>query len=150
MQPEVASALVDAYWQATLISIVVVGLSIAAFSLLSFWSVRHIDAKFAAQDAKQDAREVRLQDAIDRGTKEHEDWRKEMRAINEKLTEAGDRAPRRPAATTTATLALLARLVSRPTLGAWRTESPFECRMLRALTSTALPRDETNDNVSDY
>ena len=91
MDAEIASALVTAYWQATGMSIAVVVLAIAAFSWLSFWSARHIDAKFDRQDAKQGEREARLQaqvdeikGAVDRGTKEHEDWRKEMRSMNDK------------------------------------------------------------------
>ena len=52
------------------------------------------DAKFDALDAKFDKHaavvEVRLDQveaAIARGTKEHEDWREEMKAINEKVTD---------------------------------------------------------------
>ncbi len=146
MDSELASAaLIAGYWQATAVVIGVVVLASGAFSLVSLWAGRHIDAKFdkhaAATDAKFDAMDAKLDkhaaatdakfDAMDakldkhaaataamfekfaaatdakfdkhaaameahrreveaaiaRGTKEHEDWRVEMKAINEKVTD---------------------------------------------------------------
>ena len=162
MESEVAAAIVSD-WQAVGVIIAVVVLAVGAFSLVSFWVGRHIDAmfgkqstamdamfdkqgtamdakfdkhtaemdakfdkhtaemdakfdkhtaemdaKFDAIDAKFDAIdakfdvleakfdkhaavvEVRLdhvEAAIARGAKEHEDWRVEMKAINEKVTD---------------------------------------------------------------
>ena len=150
MDSELASAaLIAGYWQATAVVIGVVVLASGAFSLVSLWAGRHIDAKFdkhaaatdaklekhaaamdaklekhaaataaafekfaaatdakfdamdakldkhaAATDAKFDAMEAamearldRIEEAVARGTKEHEDWRVEMKAINEKVTD---------------------------------------------------------------
>ena len=121
MESELASAAIIAgYWQATAVVIGVVVLATGAFSLVSLWAGRHIDAKFdkhvaatdarfdamdakldatfekfaAATDAKLDkhaavmeARLNRIEEAVARGTKEHEDWRVEMKAINEKVTD---------------------------------------------------------------
>ena len=143
MDSELASAAIIAgYWQAAVVVIGVVVLASGAFSLVSLWAGRHIDAKFdkhaaatdakldkhaaatdakldkhaaatdakfdamnakldatfekfaAATDAKLDkhaaameARLNRIEEAVARGTKEHEDWRVEMKAINEKVTE---------------------------------------------------------------
>ena len=128
MDSELASAaLIAGYWQATAVVIGVVVLASGAFSLVSLWAGRHIDAKFdkhaAATDAKFDAMDAKLdkhaaataamfekfaaatdakfdkhaaameahrrevEAAIARGTKEHEDWRVEMKAINEKVTD---------------------------------------------------------------
>ena len=121
MDSELASAaLIAGYWQATAVVIGVVVLASGAFSLVSLWAGRHIDAKFdkhaAATDAKLDkhaaataamfekfaaatdakfdkhaaameARLNRIEEAVARGTKEHEDWRVEMKAINEKVTD---------------------------------------------------------------
>ncbi len=117
MDSELASAAIIAgYWQATAVIVGVVVLATGAFSLVSLWAGRHIDAKFdkhaAATDAKLDkhaaatdakfdamnakldkhaavmeARLNRIEEAVARGTKEHEDWRVEMKAINEKVTD---------------------------------------------------------------
>ena len=132
MDSELATAaLMAGYWQATAVVIGVVVLASGAFSLVSLWAGRHIDAKFdkhaaatdakldkhaaatdakfdamnakldatfekfaAATDAKLDkhaaameARLNRIEEAVARGTKEHEDWRVEMKAINEKVTD---------------------------------------------------------------
>ena len=106
MDSELASAaLIAGYWQATAVVIGVVVLASGAFSLVSLWAGRHIDAKFdkhaAATDAKFDAMDAkldkhaaamearlnRIEEAVARGTKEHEDWRVEMKAINEKVTD---------------------------------------------------------------
>ena len=117
MASELATAAIIAgYWQATAVIVGVVVLAVGAFSLVSLWAGRHIDAKFdkhaAATDAKFDAMEAKfdakfdaidakfdaqaavieahhleVKEAIARGTKEHEDWRVEMRAVNEKVTE---------------------------------------------------------------
>ena len=121
MDSELASAAIIAgYWQAAVVVIGVVVLASGAFSLVSLWAGRHIDAKFdkhaAATDAKLDkhaaatdakfdamnakldakldkhaaameARLNRIEEAVARGTKEHEDWRVEMKAINEKVTD---------------------------------------------------------------
>ena len=154
MDSELASAAIIAgYWQAAAVVIGVVVLASGAFSLVSLWAGRHIDAKFdkhaaatdakfdamnakldatfekfaaatdakfdkhaaatdakfdamnakldatfekfaAATDAKLDkhaaameARLNRIEEAVARGTKEHEDWRVEMKAINEKVTD---------------------------------------------------------------
>ena len=175
MDSELATAaLIAGYWQATAVIIGVVVLATGAFSLVSLWAGRHIDAKFdkhaAATDAKFDTMDAKLDnhaaatdakldnhaaatdakldkhaaatdakldkfaavleafrkevaDALDkqagvvaavmeehrreleehrketkahsqeveaaiaRGTKEHEDWRVEMKAINEKVTD---------------------------------------------------------------
>ena len=117
MEAELATAAIMAgYWQATAVIIGVVVLAVGAFSLVSLWAGRHIDAKFdkhaAATDAKFDAIDAKfdameakfdakfdaqaalieahhkeVKEAIARGTKEHEDWRVEMKAINDKVTE---------------------------------------------------------------
>ena len=146
MESEVlAAAIIGGYWQAAIVVVAVVALAVGAFSLISFWASRHIDAKFdkhaaaidtkfaaidtkfdqyaaaidtkfaaidtkfdqyaAAMDAKfdkhtavmdakfdqqaaaMDAHQKEVESAIARGTKEHEDWRVEMKAINEKLTD---------------------------------------------------------------
>ena len=132
MDSEFASAAIIAgYWQAAAVVIGVVVLASGAFSLVSLWAGRHIDAKFdkhaaatdakfdamnakldatfekfaAATDAKFDAMDAkfdakfdkhaaamearlnRIEEAVARGTKEHEDWRVEMKAINEKVTD---------------------------------------------------------------
>ena len=139
MDSELATAaLMAGYWQATAVVIGVVVLASGAFSLVSLWAGRHIDAKFdkhaAATDAKFDAMDAkldkhaaatdakldamnakldakfdehaaatdakldkhaavvearlnRIEEAVARGTKEHEDWRVEMKAINEKVTD---------------------------------------------------------------
>ena len=106
MDSELASAAIIAgYWQAAVVIIGVVVLATGAFSLVSLWAGRHIDAKFdkhaAATDAKFDAMDAkldkhaaamearlnRIEEAVARGTKEHEDWRVEMKAINEKVTD---------------------------------------------------------------
>ena len=117
MDSELASAaLIAGYWQATAVVIGVVVLASGAFSLVSLWAGRHIDAKFdkhaaatdaqlekhaAATDAKFDAMDAkldkhaaamearlnRIEEAVARGTKEHEDWRVEMKAINERVTD---------------------------------------------------------------
>ena len=110
MASEFASAAIIAgYWQAAAVVIGVVVLASGAFSLVSLWAGRHIDAKFdkhaAATDAKFDAMDAkfdakfdkhaaamearlnRIEEAVARGTKEHEDWRVEMKAINEKVTD---------------------------------------------------------------
>ena len=161
MDSELASAAIIAgYWQATAVVIGVVVLASGAFSLVSLWAGRHIDAKFdkhaaatdaklekhaaatdakldkhaaatdakfdamdakldrhaaataaafekfaAATDAKFDAMDAkfdakfdaqgaamearlnRIEEAVARGTKEHEDWRVEMKAINERVTD---------------------------------------------------------------
>ncbi len=160
MDSELATAAIIAgYWQATAVIIGVVVLATGAFSLVSLWAGRHIDAKFdkhsGATDAKFDTMDAKLDkhaaatdakldkfaavleafrkevaDALDkqagavaavmeefrkdleahrreleehrketkahnqeveaaiaRGTKEHEDWRVEMKAINEKVTD---------------------------------------------------------------
>ena len=103
------AALMAGYWQATAVIIGVVVLAVGAFSLVSLWAGRHIDAKFdkhaavmaaaiaAAMDAhRKETEELRreveahhkeVEAAIARGTKEHEDWRVEMKAINEKVTD---------------------------------------------------------------
>ena len=110
MDSELASAAIIAgYWQAAVVVIGVVVLASGAFSLVSLWAGRHIDAKFdkhaAATDAKFDAMNAkldakldkhaaamearlnRIEEAVARGTKEHEDWRVEMKAINERVTD---------------------------------------------------------------
>ena len=179
MESEVlAAAIIGGYWQAAIVVVAVVALAVGAFSLISFWASRHIDAKFdkhaaaidtkfaamdtkfdqyaaaidtkfaamdtkfdqyaaamdakfdqhtAAMDAKfdqyasamdtkfdqhasamdakfdkhtavmdakfdqqaavMDAHQKEVESAIARGTREHEDWRVEMKAINEKLTD---------------------------------------------------------------
>ena len=139
MDSELASAAIIAgYWQAAAVVIGVVVLASGAFSLVSLWAGRHIDAKFdkhaaatdakfdamnakldatfekfaaatdakfdkhaAATDAKFDAMNAkldkhaavmearlnRIEEAVARGTQEHEDWRVEMKAINEKVTD---------------------------------------------------------------
>ena len=110
MESELATAAIIAgYWQATAVIVGVVVLAVGAFSLVSLWAGRHIDAKFdkhaAATDAKFDAMNAKfdakfdaqaavieahhleVKEAIARGAKEHEDWRVEMRAVNEKVTE---------------------------------------------------------------
>ena len=121
MDSELATAaLMAGYWQATAVVIGVVVLASGAFSLVSLWAGRHIDAKFdkhaAATDAKFDAMNAkldakfdehaaatdakfdkhaaamearfdRIEEAVSRWTKEHEDWRVEMKAINEKVTD---------------------------------------------------------------
>ena len=106
MDSELASAAIIAgYWQAAVVIIGVVVLATGAFSLVSLWAGRHIDAKFdkhaAATDTKFDAMDAkldkhaaamearlnRIEEAVARGTKEHEDWRVEMKAINEKVTD---------------------------------------------------------------
>ena len=106
------AAIIAGYWQATAVIVGVVVLAVGAFSLVSLWAGRHIDAKFdkhaAATDAKFDAIDAKfdaidakfdaqaavieahhmeVKEAIARGTKEHEDWRVEMKAVNEKVTE---------------------------------------------------------------
>ena len=65
MDSELASAaLIAGYWQATAVVIGVVVLASGAFSLVSLWAGRHIDAKFdkhaAATDAKFDAMDAKL------------------------------------------------------------------------------------------
>ena len=109
MDSELASAAIFAgYWQVTAVIVGVVVLASGAFSLVSLWAGRHIDAKFdkhaamnakfdkhaAATDAKFDAQGAamearlnRIEEAVARGTKEHEDWRVEMKAINERVTD---------------------------------------------------------------
>ena len=142
MEAELAtSAIIAGYWQATAVIIGVVVLAVGAFSLVSLWAGRHIDAKFDKHAAVMAAvmeefrkdleahrreleehrkeveahlevhrreveahhkeveahlevhrREVEahhkeVEAAIARGTKEHEDWRVEMKAINEKVTD---------------------------------------------------------------
>ena len=121
MDSELASAAIIAgYWQAAAVVIGVVVLASGAFSLVSLWAGRHIDAKFdkhaaatdakfdamnakldatfekfaAATDAKLDkhaaameARLNRIEEAVARGTQEHADWRVEMKAINERVTD---------------------------------------------------------------
>ena len=82
MEVEVTSALIDAYWQATLVSLSVVVVAVAAFSLLSFWAGRHIDAKFDKHATVIQAQVDEIKGAVAHGAKEHEDWRKEMRDIN--------------------------------------------------------------------
>ena len=99
MEAELATAaLIAGYWQATAVIIGVVVLATGAFSLVSLWAGRHIDAKFdkhaavmaAAMEEHRkeiEAHRREVEAAIARGTKEHEDWRVEMKAINEKVTD---------------------------------------------------------------
>ena len=95
MESEVATvAIIGGYWQAVVVIVAVVVLAVGAFSLVSFWAGRHIDAKFDKHAAKFDKHAATteahlkgVEAAIARGTKEHEDWRVEMKAINEKVTD---------------------------------------------------------------
>ncbi len=106
MEAELATAAIIAgYWQATAVIIGVVVLATGAFSLVSLWAGRHIDAKFdkhaavmaaameehrkeiEAHRREVEAHHKEVEAAIARGTKEHEDWRVEMKAINEKVTD---------------------------------------------------------------
>ena len=179
MESELATtAIIGGYWQAVTVIIAVVVVAVGAFSLVSFWAGRHVDAKFdkhavatqaqhdnhaaamkaqhdnhaaamkaqhdnhaaameaqlgkhaaataaeieglrkdvggafdkhaaviealhkevdakfdqhaaaiVALDAKFDKHAEEVKEAIARGTKEHEDWRVEMKAINEKVTD---------------------------------------------------------------
>ena len=138
MESEIATAaIIGGYWQAVTVIIAVV-VAVGAFSLVSFWAGRHVDAKFdkhaaameaqhdkhaaamesqlgkhaaataaeieglrkevdakfdqhaaaiVALDAKFDKHAEEVKEAIARGAKEHEDWRVEMKAINEKVTD---------------------------------------------------------------
>ena len=103
------AAIIAGYWQATAVIIGVVVLAVGAFSLVSLWAGRHIDAKFdkhaavmaaamatameehrkeiEAHRREVEAHHKEVEAAIARGTKEHEDWRVEMKAINEKVTD---------------------------------------------------------------
>lgn len=89
MENEVANtvAIIGGYWQAATVIIAVVVLAVGAFSLVSFWASRHIDTKFDKHAAVIEAHHKQVEDAIARGTKEHDDWRVEMKAINEKVTD---------------------------------------------------------------
>ncbi len=88
MESEVATvAIIGGYWQAVVVIVAVVVLAVGAFSLVSFWAGRHIDAKFDKHAATTEAHLKGVEAAIARGTKEHEDWRVEMKAINEKVTD---------------------------------------------------------------
>jgi len=89
MENEVANtvAIIGGYWQAVTVIIAVVVLAVGAFSLVSFWASRHIDTKFDKHAAVMNAHHKEVQNAIERGTKEHDDWRIEMKAINEKVTD---------------------------------------------------------------
>ena len=89
MENEVANtvAIIGGYWQAVAVIIAVVVLAVGAFSLVSFWASRHIDTKFDKHAAVIEAHHKQVEDAIARGTKEHDDWRVEMKAINEKVTD---------------------------------------------------------------
>ena len=96
MENEVANTvtIMAAYWQAVGVIIAVGVLAVGAFSLVSFWAGRHIDTKFDKHAAKfdkhaavMDAHYKQVERAIALGTKEHDDWRIEMKAINEKVTD---------------------------------------------------------------
>ena len=88
MENEVAiTAITGAYWQAVIVIVVVVALAVGAFSLVSFWASRHIDTKFDKHAVEMKAYQQEVKGAIDRGTKEHDDWRTEMKIINEKVTD---------------------------------------------------------------
>ena len=89
MENEVANtvAIMAAYWQAVGVIIAVVVLAVGAFSLVSLWASRHIDTKFDKHAAVMDACYKEVERAIALGTKEHDDWRIEMKAINEKVTD---------------------------------------------------------------
>ena len=88
MENEVATvAIVGGYWQAVTVIIAVVVLAVGAFSLVSFWASRHIDTKFDKHAAVIEGHHKEVEAAIARGTKEHDDWRVEMKAINEKVTD---------------------------------------------------------------
>ena len=89
MENEVANtvAIIGGYWQAVAVIIAVVVLAVGAFSLVGFWASRHIDAKFDKHAAVIEAHHKEVEGAIARGTKEHDDWRVEMRIINEKVTD---------------------------------------------------------------
>ena len=71
MESEAATAaIIGGYWQATAVIIGVVVLAVGAFSLVSLWAGRHIDAKFdkhaAATDAKFDAMDVKFDAKFDK------------------------------------------------------------------------------------
>ena len=88
MESEVANtvAIIGGYWQATAVIVAVVVLAVGAFSLVSF-AGRHIDTKFDKHAAVMEAHHKEVEGAIARGTKEHDDWRVEMKALNEKVTD---------------------------------------------------------------
>ena len=89
MESEVANtvAIIGGYWQAVAAITAVVVLAVGAFSLVSFWASRHIDTKFDKHAAVMEAHHKEVEGAIARGTKEHDDWRVEMKALNEKVTD---------------------------------------------------------------
>ena len=104
MDAAITDTLVTSYWQATGVSIAVVVIALGAFSLVSMWAGRHIDAKFEKHTADigvqlqvmQSQMELQhkelqaavtiIERAVAQGAKEHEDWRVEMQAINEKVS----------------------------------------------------------------
>ena len=88
MENEVATlAILGGYWQAVVVIFAVVVLAVGAFLLVSFWASRHIDTKFDKHAAVIEAHHKGVEAAIARGTKGHDDWRVEMKAINEKVTD---------------------------------------------------------------
>ena len=100
MESEVANtvAIIGGYWQAVGVIVAVVVLAVGAFSLVSFWAGRHIDTKFDKHAAlmeahhkdhrkEMEAHYKEVEGAIARGTKEHDDWRVLMKAMNEKVTD---------------------------------------------------------------
>ena len=89
MENEIANAVavIGGYWQAVAVVTAVVVLAVGAFSLISSWASRHIDTKFEKHAAVMEAHHRAVRDAFARRTKERDDWRIEVKAINERVTD---------------------------------------------------------------